>query len=196
MSILAVVLASVLTSVVTALAFLALIALLGRRAIAAPAAALAAVAVPTPTPVAAPAAPAAPATPPRAAPREPSNLFSVHRARLTFLDSPVRAGQPCRVRFEWLLFNGAGSVITYRSRMRAQKGLGELFPELIAPEGSAPRAASSEERIVGVLEAVYVWPNPGLFEVRARLKAAILNSPFTYQFEVKRKVRVKVGDGA
>jgi hypothetical protein len=191
MTILAVVLASVLTSVVTALAFLAMIALMGRRApgSATPAAALAAAASPAPVVSPAPAAPA------RTTPREPSNLFSVHRARLTFVDSPARAGQPCRVRFEWLLFNGAHSLITYRSRMRAQKGMGELFPELIAPEGSAPRSASSDERIVGGLETVYVWANPGLYEVRARLKAAILNSPFTYQFEVKRKVRVREANG-
>jgi hypothetical protein len=182
MGALATILASIITSLMTILAALAALVLFGgRRAAIAISGAVAKL-------------PAEPAPGPTAPTLSvgPSTHFSVHKARLEFLDSPARVGRPCRVRFEWILYNGAHSYITYRSRVRAE-GQQDAEPrEVSDPPATAPRGTSYQQRIVGEVEALFTWDQPGVYVVRARVKAAIEGTPFTYQFEVERRGRVVV----
>jgi hypothetical protein len=193
MGALATILASILTSAMTVLAALAALLIFGGRRAAALAGDLLSRAATAPVRGD---APSAPRSPPLSAmpgmPASPSTQFSVHRARLEFPDSPAKVGRPCRVRFEWILHNGAHSYITYRSRIRAQGPNGEQMGELVDPPETSARAHSYLQRIVGEVETAFTWPLPGIYLVRARVKAAIEGTPFTYQFEVERRVRVVV----
>jgi hypothetical protein len=195
MGALATILASVITSAITVLAALAAVLIFGGRWAAAFAGDLLARAATAPVREPKPTA-EAPRSPPLSSlpglPANPSTHFSVHRARLEFLDSPAKVGRPCRVRFEWILFNGARSYITYRSRIRAQGPDGAQLGEFSDPPETAPRAHSYQQRIVGEVESAFTWDQPGIYLVRARVKAAIEGTPFTYQFEVERRVRVVV----
>ncbi len=122
---------------------------------------------------------------------EPTTQFTLQRARLTCVGgASVRANQPCHIHFEWGLFNGAHSFITYRTRLKVQKDATTSFPEAALPTELTRRAASYERRIAGGIDGVYTWDQPGVYQVKARLKAAIAGTPFTYQFEVKGRVRV------
>ena len=194
MGTLATIIASIITSMMTVLAALAAIVLFGGRWAAAFAGGALTRAATAPIPPAAPASTSSPsafaASPSLAAMSGPSNQFSVHRSRLEFLDSPAKIGRPCRVRFEWILFNGAHSYISYRSRVRAEGADGSVPHEICDPPATAPRGTSYQQRIVGGVEAAFTWSQPGIYEVRARVKAAIEGTPFTYQFEIKRRVRV------
>jgi hypothetical protein len=194
MGALATIVASIITSAMTVLAALAAVLIFGGRRAAALAGDMLSRAATAPVRDAKPAE--APRSPPLAAmpglPANPSTHFSVHRARLEFLDSPAKVGRPCRVRFEWILFNGARSYITYRSRIRAQGPDGAQLGEITDPPETSPRAHSYQQRIVGEVDTAFTWGQPGVYLVRARVKAAIEGTPFTYQFEVERRVRVVV----
>lgn len=122
---------------------------------------------------------------------EPTTQFTLQRARLTCVGgSSVSANQPCHIHFEWGLHNGAHSFITYRTRLKVQKDATSSFPEAAVPGETTKRAASYDRRIAGAIDGVYTWDRPGVYQVKARLKAAIAGTPFTYQFEVRGRVRV------
>jgi hypothetical protein len=120
----------------------------------------------------------------------PGAQFSLQHARLTCDGGAVvKPGQACRIRFEWGIWNGARSFVLYRSRLHVQKDQDGSFPVATVPE-DRPHEASYQRAINGGMERMYAWDTPGTYHVKARVKAALAGSPFTYQFEVRGRVRV------
>jgi hypothetical protein len=118
-------------------------------------------------------------------------MFTLQRAKLTCDGgSVIKVGQPCRIHFQWGIMNGARSLVIHRTKLLVQKDRTSFHPVASLPELDQPKAASYERTITGDLVRVYAWDHPGVFYLKARVKAALAGTPFTYQFEVRGRVKV------
>ncbi|MBA2481600.1 MAG: hypothetical protein H0V44_13120 [Planctomycetes bacterium] len=118
-------------------------------------------------------------------------MFTLQRARLTCDGgSVITVGQPCRIHFQWGIMNGARSLVIHRTKLLVQKDRGSFHPVASLPELDQPKAASYERSITGDISRVYAWDQPGVYYLKARVKAALAGTPFTYQFEVRGRVKV------
>ncbi len=124
-----------------------------------------------------------------------AQLFTINRARLTCDGgSLVKVGQPCRITFQWGIMNGARSLVIHRTKLLVQKDNASFHPVCSVPELDQRKAASYERTITGDITRVFAWEQPGIFYLKARVKASLAGSPFTYQFEVRGRVRVMPAD--